>query len=428
MSNLSNEDISAWAVERRDKEATAKAVGNLGTKLAVAAAATLFWWAMTGLFLGLVVYTYGKSLYAELHFRSANGVVLSREVVRHAGDIASKDDRDTYSVNIQYRYYVDGKAYVSDRYAYGISGPGLVHSAEMAKRAYPPPGAEVTVLYDPDDPAEAVLSTAIGEGVYLFAILIQPFLLAGLLLIGGIVALPWTHWQRARFLTRGPSLPWTIPTWGTARQDADAIRIRKAYSLSAAIAHFMVGYSVVCFAALPAGHVFGGFNGPLLTVIGRTVAVAAGVGLLAAGRLLFVRGGTIWIDPIGRRLGVRSQLRDEDVSFDEIKSWRLWQVHYPPGVSVDGQTVRYLLLEVVVSDGRTIPIHAFKPGAADGQGTVIARKTQQGLASLTTGEVLANIISSDAKGAAATPGANNPAGPMVTAGGASRGQDYSDLA
>jgi hypothetical protein len=401
---------------------------GLAKKLAIAAGVTLFWCGITGVFVGVIAYSCGMSIYAQQHFLPAEGVILSSKVVS-----SSDSDGTTYRPALKYRYRVGGKDYVSDRYTYGTMGTSESGYANAVVRANPK-GAAVTVYYDPGKPSESVLSADVPGIIYFLMLFLQPFVLVGLAMIAWTMTLPWTHRRLVEFLARGPSLPWRIPSWGTAREDAEGILIRKSHRLAAAIGHFFLGYGLACFAGIfVVGFLFGGFSNPRPEIIGRAFVVAAGVGLLAMGRKLFVVGGArVLIDPINRRLCVRSRLRDEQVSFDEIKSWRLRQIHYPSGVRVNDQTVRYLLLEVLASDGRTVPVHAFKPQAGDErQATAIARKAQQCLAALTAGEVQKPIASDDTAAAPAPADPSNPVEAVSAVAGAVRGwrsgPKYSDL-
>jgi hypothetical protein len=396
------------------EEITAAAAGSLAKQLAVAAAVTLFWCGITGVFVGFIANSCAKSIYAQRHFLPAEGIVLLSKLESESGSKST-----SYRPLIKYGYRVGDRDYVSDQYFYGMAGSSDSSYAKAAVQANPK-GAAVTVYYDPDQPAESVLSTDIPGSTYFLMLFFQPFVLVGLALIGWTITLPWMHRRLVEFFGCGPSLPWTIPSWGVARDDGDGIQIRKSHRLAAALFHFFLGYGLACFAAIfVVGFLFGGFSNVHPAVVRRAFELAACVGLAAVVRKLFLVGGArVLIDPISRRLCVRSRLRDEQVSFDQIKSWRLREIHYASGVKVNGQTVRYLLLEVLASDGRTIPVHAFKPQTGtDGQGTAIARKTQQGLAALTAGKVRNDIISDETPDAPAA----------ADAVGRRRGPGYSDL-
>ena len=72
----------------------------------------------------------------------------------------------TYEPVVQYRYAVMGHEYVGSKIAFGANTFGRAQ-AEQKVNAYPP-GAAVTVHYNPDKPEEAVLETqAAGGSVFL---------------------------------------------------------------------------------------------------------------------------------------------------------------------------------------------------------------------------------------------------------------------
>ncbi len=101
--------------------------------------------------------------------------MLSSEVERH-----DSDDGHTYSVEIEYRYEIDGRTYTSDRYDFmGGSSSGYEGKAAVVDRH--PPGAVVTCWVDSDDPSQAVLDRSF-SWVYLIGLLPLLFLAAG---VGG---------------------------------------------------------------------------------------------------------------------------------------------------------------------------------------------------------------------------------------------------
>ena len=79
-------------------------------------------------------------------------------------------------------------------------------------------------------------------------------------------------------------------------------------------------------------------------------------------RQLFSSGGTsrVVIDPINKRLAVHSRRRDLNAPLDKIEGLRLRKILYPGGLAVNGERVRYLLLEAAIQAGQPMPLHAFK--------------------------------------------------------------------
>jgi hypothetical protein len=91
-----------------------------------------------------------------------------------------------YLAVVEYEYEVDGKQYSSR--VINILGVGLDDPMGVIERY--PVGAEVTVHYDPNDPAEAALETDIGPQPYYAAAMIASPALFGIifLILGAVVA------------------------------------------------------------------------------------------------------------------------------------------------------------------------------------------------------------------------------------------------
>lgn len=103
--------------------------------------------------------------------------ILSSGVRSH-----SSDDGVTYSVEVLYRYELDGREYRSNRYQFmGGSSSGYESKADAVAKI--PAGAEVTCYVDPDDSFEAVLERGFTSD-YLFGLIPLLFALVG---AGGMV-------------------------------------------------------------------------------------------------------------------------------------------------------------------------------------------------------------------------------------------------
>ena len=103
--------------------------------------------------------------------------VLESRVATHDGD-----DGDTYSVEVRYRYHLDGREQVSDRYDFFPgSTSGYESKARVVERL--PTGTRTVCFVDPDDPSEAVLNRSF-TAEYLFGLLPLVFVGVG---AGGIV-------------------------------------------------------------------------------------------------------------------------------------------------------------------------------------------------------------------------------------------------
>ncbi|HSL81811.1 MAG TPA: DUF3592 domain-containing protein, partial [Thermoanaerobaculia bacterium] len=102
--------------------------------------------------------------------------ILESRVASHAGE-----DGSTYSVEVLYRYRVDGREYTSDRYQFlGGSSSGYESKARAVERI--PPGTRTVCYVDPEDPMQAVLVRRL-TAEYLFAFLPLVFVAVG---AGGI--------------------------------------------------------------------------------------------------------------------------------------------------------------------------------------------------------------------------------------------------
>ncbi len=111
-------------------------------------------------------------------WRPVPATVLRSEVGVHPSD----EGDPTYSVDVVYRYEVDGREYRSGRYDFMIgSTGGYEGKAEIVQRL--PAGTETTAWVDPEDPASAVLSREMRGELWL-GLLPGVFVAVGL---GGIV-------------------------------------------------------------------------------------------------------------------------------------------------------------------------------------------------------------------------------------------------
>lgn len=88
--------------------------------------------------------------------------VVSSHVETHPSD----DGEPTYSVEVLYRYRVEGREYHSNRYHFqtGSTG-GYDAKAKVVERL--PAGARFTCWVDPDDPAEAVVERGLGSEAWI---------------------------------------------------------------------------------------------------------------------------------------------------------------------------------------------------------------------------------------------------------------------
>ena len=111
-----------------------------------------------GLLLVVISLLFGSKQRASQDWPSVTGAVVNSYVEEYR----DADQSPSYYARVVYQYAVDGELYASQQVSFGIvkSYAGQ-NGASKALQAYPV-GKEVTVYYDPADPAEAVLERRIG--------------------------------------------------------------------------------------------------------------------------------------------------------------------------------------------------------------------------------------------------------------------------
>jgi hypothetical protein len=137
--------------------------------------------------------------------------ILSSSVASHAGD-----DSTTYSVEVSYRYEVDGLELRGDRYEFlGGSSSGYDSKRRIVDGLAA--GSVTTCYYDPDDPYESVLHRGF-TWAYLFSLLPLVFVAVG----GGGVYWALTRGRASRS-RRGPISP--DPAAGFREVDESSIPV-----------------------------------------------------------------------------------------------------------------------------------------------------------------------------------------------------------
>jgi len=104
------------------------------------------------------------------HWPTVPGKIVSSELV-HRGS----GQNATYEAELAYEYEVGGRKYSAGRLRFGGHATNRPSAAERIVNLYPS-GRTVTVHYDPDDPAVAVLEAATGRRTYV-ALVIGAFLM-----------------------------------------------------------------------------------------------------------------------------------------------------------------------------------------------------------------------------------------------------------
>lgn len=359
-------------------------------EFAILLAFATIWCGIVGAFTYFAIGSLIKHHYAKLYFAQTQGVVLASRI-----KVSHGDKGDTMAPRIKYRYSVDGKQYIGDRYDFagGSSSDGsYAHKAVQEN----PLGKQVPVYYDPANPASAILRLDTPPISYTLLLFLQPFLLAGLALIGLCIQMPFVRFRTKRFLQSDASPPWKIPGWGVMRDSFEGLVIQSRPSLFAPIGYFLVAYGLTCFIAIFIVVIFfNGFGNADLDAIRWAFIVAASVGAVAFFVGLFYRGSKrrVVIDMAQKRLAVHERRQDVDVPFADINGLQLHKVNYRAGLTVNGSRVHYLRLEALVHAGEPITIHSFKWQSGNDAGLLaVARKTKHELAQMIGCPVVSEIL------------------------------------
>jgi hypothetical protein len=142
---------------------------------------------------GAIAIAIGVALYVS-QFRQGLRATASKRWPVSPGTVVasalekSPDGRWRYRAAVQYRYRAGGKEYQSDRIFWGGNEGRQKHMASVIA-AYPQ-GSKVSVHYDPQNPAEAVLDPAQHIGSRPLVLYAMAMITLGLfVLTGGIYAL-----------------------------------------------------------------------------------------------------------------------------------------------------------------------------------------------------------------------------------------------
>ncbi len=111
------------------------------------------------------------------NWKQIPAVVESSRVLSH-----DSDDGTTYSVDILYRYEINGQAFKSNRYGF-FSGSSSGFSAKQEVVDQYPVGRKITVFFNPKDPTAAVISRQVGAE-WIIGIIPLIFILVG---FGGMI-------------------------------------------------------------------------------------------------------------------------------------------------------------------------------------------------------------------------------------------------
>ena len=105
----------------------------------------------------VLVAAWRRHLHIMRHWRTTPGKILSSDAFKLKQPRELLNPRSTFRASTNYEYVVDGVRYVSDRIGFGegIMSNQQIFARRDAGRFHP--GMSVEVLYDPDNPASAIL-------------------------------------------------------------------------------------------------------------------------------------------------------------------------------------------------------------------------------------------------------------------------------
>ena len=129
-------------------------MGNMGVLTVVCVAVPFL---IVALILAAVVIRAGRKARVSQVWPSAMGQVLAAHLEARSSRNAQGSTTTAYFPVVVYQYSVGGQTYQSDRMRFGMDvGEGLTRLGQRVVDRYPP-GSQVEVFYNPDDPTEAVL-------------------------------------------------------------------------------------------------------------------------------------------------------------------------------------------------------------------------------------------------------------------------------
>ena len=136
-----------------------------------------------GLILVIMAFISRKRARTAQGWPTTMGQVLSADIQEHRSyDNDDHQTRYSYEPVVQYTYAVEGRSYSGNRIGFGANS--FDHRTAQSKVAAYIPGAGVTVHYNPEDPAKAVLETnASGSNIFLIVGII--FAVIGLMAVCG---------------------------------------------------------------------------------------------------------------------------------------------------------------------------------------------------------------------------------------------------
>lgn len=180
------------------------------------------------IFAPLIFFLFGAAFLVPFFLRPALEVVSARfwdevpcEIESSGVQSHSGEDGATYSVDVLFRYQVDGREYRSNRYQF-MGGSSSGYEGKARTVASLQPGTSTTCYVNPDDPFDAVIERGF-TSEYLFGLIPLIFVLVG---AGGLV-FAFKAMQIGRQEAAAPS--WSAPSWtGAASSSTPSTRTARA--------------------------------------------------------------------------------------------------------------------------------------------------------------------------------------------------------
>ena len=339
---------------------------------------TLFWCAITGVFVGFMAHSFWRAADAQLRYKPTTGTVLSSQVTS-----SSDSDGTTYGFGIRYRYTVDGQPFESDRYAFGAgkSSDDHARASDLVRRH--PAGSQLEVYYDPAKPQEAVVERKVDPTMFFLMLFMQPFVLVGVGMLGAVVSYPFRRRSFTKFMQQPADVPWRIPSWGMLERGFGGFALTPRRGVTGVLQAGLFGWGLTSFISIfIVGFCFGGFSHPRPGLIGGATVLALAVGVVSAvlSNTLLKKRARLVIDPTSELIKLTSPLRTVEIAFDEVAGWSLKQILNPRNVRQEGQSAYVPLLSVHTTKGEDVPIHVF---GGDADATAIAQKVAETFATWT---------------------------------------------
>ncbi len=280
---------------------------------------SLVWWFLLGIFTVIMGYQAHKYLTAKATYERTTGTMLSSRVAEHYSNNST-----TYSPEIKYIYYVNGKKYIGKKYdVTGGSSSGSWAYNIVRKN---PKGQKVTVYYDPANPSKAVISIAPPEMLKAFLFFLQPFFAAGVLIILATIKTTKDYFKLKRLLSLTDQLQPNIKNlWAKPEIGADSLKISFKNKPSICTT-FISSYCMVTFAMIFIMAFKYGFEMSLeqtLTWIKIALSISVVGVILSIIKYIFSRPEVLTIDRVTGEIVFESKKENWRLSLSDIKNLRL---------------------------------------------------------------------------------------------------------